>query len=177
MHNVRMSDPTYSAVRAMKKITADKKFKDTDEGIEQLAHLEFIGGMYHDEVMGPYLPAENITGSIVAGAKATRQGKTISRALLLLDDSPLAYDGPRDLESLWSDERFRDRRMVRVQRNKVPRVRPRFDEWRAEFDGDLDTELINLREFEEIAELAGRSEGVGDYRPRFGRFTSEVTAL
>ena len=86
----------------MKKITSDKKFKNTDEGIEQLARLEFAGGLYHDADMGPYLPSENITGALVAAAKATRQGKTVSRALLLLDDSPLAYEGPRDIDGLWA---------------------------------------------------------------------------
>lgn len=177
MHNISLSDPLNETVREMKKITADKKFKNTDEGIEQLARLEFAGGLYHDSAVGPYLPSENITGSFVAAAKATRQGKTISRALLLLDDSPLAYEGPRDIDGLWADARFHDRRMVKVRQAKVARTRPRFDNWRAEFDGDLDTELINLREFVEIAELAGRSEGVGDYRPRFGRFVSEVTQL
>ena len=177
MHNIMMSDPLNPTVREMKKITSDKKFKNTDEGIEQLARLEFAGGLYHDADMGPYLPSENITGALVAAAKATRQGKTVSRALLLLDDSPLAYEGPRDIDGLWADVRFRDRRMVKVGTSKVARTRARFDKWRAEFDGDLDTELINLREFAEIAELAGRAEGVGDYRPRFGRFVAEVTKL
>jgi len=66
-----------------------------------------------------------------------------------------------------------DKRFVKVQRNRVLRVRPRFDDWELEFtlaiDESLDEEVI-----EQIIRYAGSYVGIGDFRPTcsgpFGRF-------
>jgi hypothetical protein len=57
------------------------------------------------------------------------------------------------------------------------RCRPRFRQWRVEADGHLDTAVLSFEELEEIANTAGAMIGLGDYRPRFGRFTAEVVKL
>ena len=50
------------------------------------------------------------------------------------------------------------------------RYRPRFDEWELDFrlivnDDQIPTEIIRS-----ILEHAGKHEGLGDYRPKYGRF-------
>ena len=177
MHNIRLADALDPIVRDMKKITSDTNFKKTDEGIEQLARLEWMGGLYFDETMGPYVPAENMAQCIARAATATRQGKSVKRALLLLDDSPLGYDGPRNIEDLWVLPEFRDRRSVKVGQSRVSRTRPRFNRWSAEFDADLDVDFINYRDFVDIVAKGGRTEGLGDFRPRFGRFDATVKKI
>lgn len=67
---------------------------------------------------------------------------------------------------------FLDRRRVVVQRNGITRQRPGFVEgWQASF-----TFLVTLPEYispaflYDLLNLAGRTVGVGDFRPTFGRF-------
>lgn len=73
-----------------------------------------------------------------------------------------------------------DVRSVVVSRQRIPRVRPRFDEWRLDLIVELDERvweqsLVGL--FKEIVGHAGRVVGLGDFRPEklgyFGRFRLE----
>ena len=64
-----------------------------------------------------------------------------------------------------------DRRRAVVKRAGIIRSRPRFNEWRALFEIEFDPILIpDPKIIVEIAQDAGTRIGVGDYRPRFGRF-------
>jgi hypothetical protein len=63
-----------------------------------------------------------------------------------------------------------DSRPVVIQKSRVLCWRPRFEEWELEFDIlILDDKNINISVLKEILDTAGLS-GLGDYRPRFGRF-------
>jgi hypothetical protein len=52
--------------------------------------------------------------------------------------------------------------------------RPKLNDWRLEFDVEIDTDLISVRLFREIMDTAGKRVGLGDYRPArkgpFGKF-------
>ena len=98
-------------------------------------------------------------------------GKHAKRGLMVLEDKVhLHYDGPRQAEKLAADPRFVDVRGVRVSMAKLMRCRPRFNDWTAECTVAFDSEQINENEVRQIIENAGRLVGVGDFRPRFGRF-------
>jgi hypothetical protein len=66
-----------------------------------------------------------------------------------------------------------DLQNVVIQRSRIIRARPRFDKW------ELNFQILNIDEritkdiIKEVLTDAGRFTGIGDYRPRFGRF--EVT--
>jgi hypothetical protein len=63
-----------------------------------------------------------------------------------------------------------DLRGVVVQRARIVRARPKFAKWSASFEITiLDEDLISAQVLKEALEHAGQN-GVGDYRPRFGRF-------
>lgn len=63
-----------------------------------------------------------------------------------------------------------DERPVVVQRSRIVRYRPRFDQWKLAFTIDvLDDQLPNAV-LKELLDYAGRSVGIGDFRPRYGRF-------
>ena len=71
---------------------------------------------------------------------------------------------------MWADHRFRYTTPVVIGRVKVLRTRPKFDEWSVDLTLIFDGEFMRRETLLDIVRLAGRRVGVGDYRPRFGRF-------
>jgi len=64
-----------------------------------------------------------------------------------------------------------DIRPVVVQRARILRARPRFDEWGLELKIiNLDPAILKADVLKRILEDAGRWYGIGDYRPEFGLF-------
>jgi hypothetical protein len=176
MHSARLANPLDPVAKAMKRVSS--KRTKTDEDHEELARLEHAGGLYIDPDVGPFIPGENIQRCLVDAARVTRAGKKIERGVFIATDvNPLGYAGPRTVEGLWADENFRHMASVKVQQSRVMRCRPRFRQWGVEADGTLDTAVLSLEELREIAETAGSMIGLGDYRPRFGRFVAEVVKL
>lgn len=176
MHSARLSNPLDPIAKAMKKVSS--KRTKTEADYEELARLEHAGSLYHDGEIGPYIPGENIQRCLVDAAKVTRAGVKVTRGVFIATDvNPLAYQGPRDVDALWADENFRHVASVKVQQNRVMRCRPRFRQWVTEAEGRLDEAVLSFEELEEIAATAGAMIGLGDYRPRFGRFAAEVVKL
>ena len=67
-----------------------------------------------------------------------------------------------------------DLRPVVVQRSRILRARPRFDEWSLEFTIINKDPNVLLRDtMKRIVEDAGKWMGLGDYRPEFGLFNVE----
>ena len=176
MHNARLANPLDPAAKAMKAVSS-KRVK-TDDDHEELARLEHLGSLYYDPEIGPYLPGQNIERCLVDAAKVTKSGVKVTRGVFVSTNiNPLAYKGPRTPEDLWADENFRHMASVKVQQNRVMRCRPMFRQWRTEAEGTLDTRVLSLDELQGIADTSGAMIGIGDYRPRYGRFTAEVTKL
>lgn len=179
MHNIRLADDQDPYTKAIKELTAKKTRKTEDDKLE-IDRLSFAGGLYLDEQEGPYLPAENVFRCLMEAGALTRSGKKIERGVVFLASrAVLEYHGPRDVDSLWGDNgqsRYVDRRMVAVQRQRIPRVRPIFPEWAATLPVEIDTQVIDLDEFESIVSKAGRMIGVGDYRRFYGKFDGKVIA-
>lgn len=68
-----------------------------------------------------------------------------------------------------------DRRPAVIQRQRIVKSRPRFNSWEIEFTINFDEERVRKEVLKEILVEAGKSKGIGDYRPKFGRF--EVLAF
>lgn len=176
MHNIRLADPLDPIVRDMKLISG--KRKKTDDDLMELAHLEFIGGLYISSELGPYVKGAAIRKSFVEGGRVTKQGKQIERGLQILDlEAPLVYAGPRDAESLWADVNFRSREAVKVGTARVHRTRPIFRTWSVSVEADMDTALLNIDTLQAIASDAGTMAGLGDYRPTYGRYAVQVVKI
>lgn len=179
VHNIRLANPLDPITREVKVISG--KRKKTDDDLMQLARLEFEGGLYMSDVIGPYIPGANVEKCIVEGGRITKQGKQIERGLFVIDNEiPLVYRGPRDVEGMWADEDFRLVQTVRVPPrtgSRVQRCRPIFRQWALDAEAEVDPGLLNLDTLASIATDAGSMCGLGDYRPRYGRFAVEVTAL
>lgn len=176
MHNARLSSPLDEFAKAMKRISA-KRVK-TEEDHEEMARLEHAGSLYFEPEVGPYIPGQNFERSLLDAARITKAGKKIERGVFVETNvNPLAYKGPRDVDTLWADQNFRHSASVKVQMNRVTRTRPHFKEWAAEAEGTFDAAIISLEELREIASTAGQMIGIGDWRPRFGRYDATVEKI
>lgn len=168
MHNGQLANPLNPHARQMKRIT--EKRKKTDADYEQLAKLAWFGGLYLDDEKRPCIPGEVIEGTFIRMAKKLRLGEQAKAGMISTGPWALEYDGPRDLEELWSDERFRLSAIVIVKGSRIVRTRPIFRQWALSFDIDFMPDELNQRGVIDMVHTMGRIVGFGDWRPKFGRF-------
>lgn len=172
MHADVFADPLNPLTKAHKELTSKRKKSDDDH--EAIAKSEWRGGMYFEDDIGPYIPGVNVEASLIAGAKLSRLGTQIKRSVEVMNERcKLEYEGPRTIKGLW-DKAFYDARSVKVQTSRLMRYRPLFRKWSTEFEVAFDPESINREQVIKCLEDAGQYCGVGDYRPKFGRFAVEV---
>lgn len=115
-----------------------------------------------------YQPAEHIYQSMVRAAtdfkfsgKKTFKDVITSGVIVEPEEIPLISDKPYEI----------DTRPVVIQRARVLKWRPKFNQWKLRFKLTiLDDTNISPVNVKEILEKAGATKGIGDYRPRFGRF-------
>jgi hypothetical protein len=87
----------------------------------------------------------------------------------------LHYEGPKTVEELWNDPAHALRAMVRVQKALTARTRPRFPNWTARISATFLVTLMNRSDVLDYFRIAG-ALGIGDWRPRYGKFlVEEVT--
>jgi len=175
MHNARLSNPLDPAAKAIKKVSG--KRNKTEDDHAEMAHLEFIGSLYCDPDAGPYIPSDNIWRCLYDAAKKSKRGPKVKEGVLITTEiNPLGGYGSRvrDPEALWADENFRHFASAKVGQVRVTRCRPIFRQWKVAADGIIDANVLDFSELEQIAEVAGALIGLGDWRPKFGRFSAAV---
>lgn len=168
MHNGQLVDPLNPHSRSIAEIT--KKRKKTDADHEEVSRREFFGSLYVSNGQ-PCIPAEMIEAALIKGAMKEKRGPAAKAGIIVENNANLEYDGPRDPSELWSEPRFRLRVAARIGQQKVMRTRPRFDPWSAEIFIKYLTSLVNHGEVRDWLATAGEQIGIGDWRPRFGRFS------
>lgn len=182
MHNVRLASPMNPYAKELSRLNKAKpSSKRTDDDRLEIARVEWEGGLYFDEEVGPYVPASWVFKTILEGARAGRRGQKIEGGLTVVDlVHPLLYRGPRDIDALWGvggETEFVDFRTVRVGQAKVDRCRPIFKQWSFEAELLLDPTVLDVAELEDIAKIAGQLKGIGDYRQQYGRFDATIERL
>lgn len=172
MHSERLSDPQDEYSKAMKKISG--KRNKTDDDHDDMARLEFLGGLYLNSKGVPYIPSFNLHACLVEAAKINKNGKNVKAFVSVTGEGgTLTYKGPKNAEKLADKPEFRDRRSVRVGTARVMRTRPRFNQWAAEFDVEFETTGLDEETVRDIIYRAGRI-GLGDFRQFFGKFDSII---
>lgn len=174
MHNGNLANPLSKASKALKQVTSKKKKTDAD--FERMAEIEFKAGLYIDEDRGPVIPGENIEATLYNAAKITKEGKIAKSACFVPKSAVLQYDGPRDADGLWEDERFRNCVGVKVGMARVMRTRPIFKDWSAIVEVEFEDSVVNAEQVDRWVNSAGTQVGLCDWRPRCGRFTAEKVA-
>ena len=172
MHNGQLADPLNAHSKAIAQVAAKRRKTEADH--LRLAELEFLGSLYLSGG-APCIPAEMIEAALVKAAGQERRGAKAKSGLVVRKNLRLEYEGPKDPHALWKDEAFRLRSPARVGTAKVMRTRPMFNAWEAELALDFLPTLLNPSDVEGFLVIAGEQIGIGDWRPRFGRFS--VAAL
>jgi hypothetical protein len=167
MHNGQTADPLNPHSRSIAEITG--KSKKTDADHREVARREWFAGLYLMN-QAPCLPGEVIEAAMIKGAMKEKRGPAAKAGMIVENNSPLEYDGPRNLDELWEDELFRLRAAVKVKASKVIRTRPRFNEWAASVEVKYLPSLLNEESMRSFLITAGEQIGIMDWRPRFGRF-------
>jgi hypothetical protein len=166
-HNGQLADPINKFTKSIAEITSKRKKTDADH--EEIGKREFFGSLY---LQGgePCIPAEMIEAALTRGAMKEKRGPAAKAGLIIENNSPLEYKGPRKPEALWADAKFRLRVPAKVGTSKIIRTRPMFTEWSAEIAVKFLPSLLNTAEVRSFLVSAGEQIGIGDWRPRFGRF-------
>ena len=176
MHNGLMADPTNPKVRRIKEITSKGSKKLTESDYEERDRLEWEAGLYWDEKDGAIIPSDNIERCIQLGAQKSRIGKDVQAAVFCSDvHARLDYEGSRNLDKCYADPRFTLRKGVAVQKARIIRIRPMFPTgWSITFSVEFDDTILNEKNLLKAMQDAGALIGLGDWRPKFGRFLVEV---
>lgn len=184
--NVAYSDPL-GEFQPMKAFFTDKKGKAKTDGVHRAVRtLDWLfsgywrneGNVAVDEAenavgfehfANPYLPGANFQRCLRNAATKWKLGKDTLRAIVVTNNPDIDYDGPKDAVEMFNSRspKFQlcsfTRRGIWVNRLYIP-------DWSAQFELTLDDEIMGTDQLRRIANMAGKSEGLGTWRPRYGRF-------
>ena len=123
------------------------------------------------------LPSQNFARCLRNGATAFKLGKEVARALIVENEPLIKYDGPRTASEMIQQGQFV--LTSPVVRQKVTNwvTRLILPAWSVNYQVTVDDERISVDDLERICQTAGRFEGLGTWRPRYGRFSTELTEL
>ena len=108
-----------------------------------------------------YIPAQAIKGCLVNAGAYKKFGKYSAKPIIAGGVHILP-----DKVSLGTKEYVIDLRTVVIQRSRVPKARPKIENWKAAFDLIYDENLISNGELlKPILEEAGKRVGLLDFRP------------
>jgi hypothetical protein len=168
MHSERLANPFDPLTVELKALT--KRRNKTQDDLLEIARVEWLGGLYHDDT-GIFVPGYNVLAALVGGGKMRKLGTAIKRGALVKEDKvPVEYTGAKKPDDLFKNKTFVDIRSVKVGTAKVARCRPIFKDWKLTFTVLYAEDTIQKTDLDLIVQDAGAMIGLGDYRPRFGRF-------
>lgn len=176
-HNGQTADPRNAYSKAIKAISG--KRKKTDSDYDEMARLEWLAGLYRidgDLVIPDYV----IESAIIAGAKKSKRGPQAKCGLFFTEHASLRFEGKpgtitdETLAEMFASGNFTHTIGVKVGMAKVMRTRPMFRHWSINVIAQYDPDVLNLRDVEEVVIDAGKLVGIGDWRPKHGRFEAEV---
>jgi hypothetical protein len=171
MHSGRLCDPLDPISTDLARLTG-KRLKTTADH-EEISRIEWFGGLWLDQGYA-CIPAEAIEATFISGARLQRRGPQAAAGLQVEGPAMLRHEGPIDVDELWHHQSFRLRVPVRVGSARTMRTRPRFDAWSVEFNATFLPSLLSRAQIAEIFAFSGYVRGLGDWRPKFGRFQAEV---
>ena len=170
MHAGRLADPFDTFAKALRRLTSKRMKTEADH--QAIARTEWYGGLWlHDR--SPCLPAEAVEACLVDAAKSRRAGTLVRSAVTVRESAVLQHPGPKGLDQLFADPAHVMRCSVRVNGRRTTRTRPQFPEWSADVTINFLPSTIERSALFEIACIAGDAVGIGDYRPKYGRFRVE----
>jgi len=172
LHSDKGANPLDPDTIAFKMLTG--KRGKTTENHEEIMRAEWELGMYKTADGQPGLPGLNFEAAIRRAAMKSKKGKLVQEGVMVLDEiSPVVHPGPRSMDALFKVAA--DVRSVVVGGKRITRTRPIFRTWKIVFTIQHDPEILDASDVMEFVSTAGKLIGIGDFRPRFGRFTAEFS--
>ena len=174
MSNGAMADPAYEWAKIARDVKKGVKRGEvmTEQQANLFYHAQFMGQLYLvDGKNTPYWPSENVEGMIRRGAMKSKKGQVAKIAITVDDIFPLIYDGPKDGEGLWHDERFVFKSRIGGKNGTTINCRCRFPAWEFKFSVLLDKEQADVADLRRWIQDAGDYVGLSAWTPRYGRFS------
>lgn len=135
---------------------------------------------YADADGNIFQPSTHFEGAMVKAAVnykiQGKRGKTykdlFSAAVFVTPEQiPHGVKVPQECTTDGDEPLYLDVRPVVVNRARVVRIRPTFKPgWKLDFTIEVIDDSINAELINDVLTLAGKTVGVGDFRPKFGRF-------
>lgn len=173
MHSDRFANPLDPMTKAHKELTSVRK--KSDETHEAIAKSEFMASCYWTKQAGFFVPGQNMDACLIGAAKLQKLGVKFKQAVQTLENEmSLVGTLPANPELLWADGDYTDCRGVKVGMAKIMRYRPIFKSWKLKCTIMINDDVLNVSEVKKALVDAGALIGLGDYRPRFGRFSVET---
>ena len=172
-HDDKTANPFNSFTKDLKVISS--KRKKTEADLLEMARIEWMAGLYFDRKEGYYIKAECFEGTSFEATKAKKLGKTFKESIRIPNNPVFHFEHEKlTPEKLFEFDAYKDFRTVKIQRAKILRCRPIFNDWRCEIEVWYEESRLNAHEIQEVVEYAGRYIGICDYRPKYGRFVAEL---
>ncbi len=128
-----------------------------------------------------YQPSSHLESAMVKAAAqfkiSGRRGKTykdLFQANVIVSPEKVLHRGmkvPDELDADADKPMYLDIRPVIVERHRVVRIRPAFKAgWQLDFEVQVIDDQLSDQVLNDVLVLAGKTVGIGDYRPKFGRW-------
>ncbi len=153
------------------KITGIRKQSGADKSMDEKAKIEAASKFLFVNSKGKLMaPAVHIEGAMIRSASELRLAgagkktyKDLLKAALFVSPEQIIHKNQK-----WEVD---GRPVVNpTTRGRSMCYRPRLEEWELEFQVEVLDDRADPNAIHEILKLAGLRQGIGSYRPRFGRF-------
>lgn len=145
-------------------IKSKSKVVDVDKTIKKCLYINKDNVLCH--------PSEHIYQALRnAGSDFTYEGKKKMKGVLTTGINVTSIKGDELIPMENQKYDIDVRPVVTGSGGRILAYRPKYNEWKLKFIIQiLDDENIGVPMLKQILEKAGQTKGIGDYRPRFGRF-------
>jgi hypothetical protein len=194
MDNGDRADPRDPIAMERARLSSTRAKNRTSKQMDMLEDLDFIGGIWSTEtgtiaVEDDEILVEGfgnvcvITGAfermLLDQAKMLRLGQKAKTAFLLEGPYCLKIDGkPLSVADVWENRlKYRIRRRVRtfgLKKVWIVANRPMFRDWSITVDINFFPNILDAHQVTELIETSGIYQGLGSYRPKYGRFDVEI---
>ena len=193
VHNVEYSlNPRNPWSKEVNVIAKKRGTNKTTDDMERMQFLQTKMSLWYKEgsdYSKLEIPPRVLRAAIEEGARKVRQGPLVREGLVVSECTDFTYPfNDVSIDDLchrsWDDFQggLQFETPVVVQRNKVLRVRARFQmPWKATFKVTYFADLLDEDQMNEWLLIAGMRLGIGDWRPSksgiFGRFEHKIESV
>jgi len=139
---------------------------------------EWKAALYWDDKVGIIQPANHLEAAMIKAAtsflipgKGKKTYKDLFKCAVFVSPEYIPHGINGDKDALVKKKKiYLDKRLVRVNNSGIERVRPLLKAWKLKFEIEIHDDQIAVDTVHQVLSHAGRFVGIGDFRPRYGRF-------